>query len=257
MIHMADNLMNMRFLALDQGNSFIKLYLMEDGATVSSCRLNADDADAVLAFIDAWRPDSGAFCSVGRKDPRLLESLRLSLPGSLLIFNHSTPLPLGVSYDTPDSLGLDRIALAAGAAKAFPGETVAVVDAGTAVTLDVVDSSPAFIGGRISAGLRMRIEALHAHTAALPSIPLLGDTPVAGTSTATSLRSGALLGLAGEISETFRQYRTSFGCSRLILTGGDAEYLAPRISPDVPVVSVPDLIARGLLDIFIHNEKNV
>lgn len=253
---MGADVKNMRFLAVDQGNSFVKLYLMEDGLTVSSSRLRADDADSILAFIDAWKPDCGAFCSVGRKDARLLESLRLALPGPLLILGHSTPLPVGADYDTPSTLGLDRLALAAGAAAMIPGESLVVVDAGTAVTLDVVDATRGFLGGRISAGIRMRLEALHAHTAALPLIPLLGDTPVAGRSTDTSLRSGAILGLAGEISETFRHYSTSFGCSRLILTGGDAETLAPRISPDVPVISVPDLMARGLLDIFIYNETN-
>lgn len=255
-MNMAASPVNMRFLAVDQGNSFVKMYLMENGATVGSCRLDAGDSDAIVSFVDAWKPDCAAFCSVGRKDARLLESLRIALPGSLLILSHSTPLPLRVNYDTPDTLGLDRIALATGAAAMFPGESLVVVDAGTAVTLDVVDSSPAFDGGRISAGLRLRLDALHSHTAALPRIPLLGDTPVAGLSTITSLRSGALLGLAAEISETFRQYSASFGCSRLILTGGDAESLAPRISSDVPAVTVPDLMARGLLDIFIYNETN-
>lgn len=253
---MAETVMNMRFLAVDQGNSYVKLYLMEEGATVSSCRLKSDDTESILAFMDAWRPDCGAFCTVGRKDARLLESLRLALSGSLLILGNKTPLPVGVAYGTPDTLGLDRLALAAGAASMFPGEALAVVDAGTAVTLDVVDSSPAFVGGRISAGLRLRLNALHDHTAALPLIPLVGDTPVAGNSTVTSLRSGAILGLAGEISETYRQYAASFGCSRLLLTGGDAETLAPRISPDVPALSVPDLIARGLLDIFLYNETD-
>lgn len=246
---------NYRFLAIDQGNSFVKLFLMEQGLTVASCRLPAGDADAILAFIEAWRPDCGAFCSVGRKDARLLESLRQSMPGPFLIVGHSTPLPIGVVYDTPESLGLDRVALAAGAAAMCPAEALMVVDAGTAVTLDAVDASPAFVGGRISAGLRLRINALHDHTAALPVIPLLGDTPVAGRSTATSIRSGAILGLAAEISETFFHYSTSFGCSRLLLAGGDAEAIAPHISPSVPMLQVPDLMARGLLDIFIHNEK--
>lgn len=251
---MALNINDMRFLAVDQGNSFIKLSLMEGGLTVSSCRLRSGDSDAVMAFIDLWRPDCGAFCSVGRKDARLLESLRLALSGPLLILSHSTPLPLKVEYDTPDTLGLDRLTLAAGAASMFPGETLAVVDAGTAVTLDVVGAAPSFLGGRISAGLRLRIDALHSHTAALPVVPVVGDTPLVGRSTDTSLRSGALLGLAGEISETFRQYSAAFGCSRLLLTGGDADAIAPRLSSDVAALTVPDLMARGLLDIFIYNE---
>ena len=243
-----------RFAAIDQGNSLIKLTLLEGGKTLACRRYSAEDPESLFSTLDSWGAECGAFCSVGRMDPRMLESLRLALGGKLLVLSRSTALPLRIDYATPGTLGLDRIALAAGAASLYPGETVAVVDAGTAVTLDVVDGTPAFRGGRITAGLRLRFEALHSHTAALPLVGADGALPLAGYSTETAIRSGAVLGLADEITETFRKYREHYGCGRLLLTGGDAPLLSPYIQTSIPVDYVSDLMALGLLYIFEYNE---
>lgn len=243
-----------RFAAIDQGNSLIKLTLLEGGKTLARRRYSADDAESLFTALDLSGAECGAFCSVGRIDTRMVESLRLALGGKLLVLSRSTALPLEIDYGTPGTLGLDRIALSAGAAWLYPGENVAVADAGTAVTLDVVDATPAFRGGRITAGLRLRFEALHSHTAALPPVDADGDTPLAGYSTETAIRSGVVLGLADEITETFRIYRERYGCGRLLLTGGDAGVLFPHITTRISADHVPDLMALGLLYIFKHNE---
>lgn len=243
-----------RFLAVDQGNSLLKLTLFEGDELKQTCRFDAEALEDVFNAVDSWHPECGAFCSVGKIDTRLVESMRLALDGQLLILSHSTRLPIGIDYSTPGTLGLDRVALAVGASYIYKGEAVAVVDAGTAVTLDVVDSRPAFIGGRITAGLWLRFSALHSHTAALPLVTADGDLPVAGYSTDTSIRSGVVLGLADEITETFRQYKETYGCRRLVLTGGDAGCLAPYITTRIPADHVADLMARGLLYIYNYNE---
>lgn len=256
-----------RFLAVDQGNSFYKLSLFEGGSPVEVCRIPAEASEDVFPVIEAWSPDCGAFCSVGHIDSRMVESLRIALGGHFLLLSHSTPLPINIEYATPNTLGLDRVALAAGAASLYPAQNIMVVDAGTAVTLDVVKfslSSPttmttpttSFIGGRISPGLLLRLEALNGHTAALPLISADGPMPVAGDSTETSIRSGVIGGLANEIVETFRQYGDAFGCTRLAFTGGDAGILYKLISSRIPADHVPDLMARGLLYIYNHNENN-
>lgn len=253
-----------RFLAVDQGNSFFKLSLFIGGRLEEVCRIPAAEADEIFAVVDSWSPDCGCFCSVGRIDSRLVESLRLAVGGNLLVLSHSTPLPVGIEYSTPSTLGLDRVALAAGASSLCGGENVIVVDAGTAVTLDVVVAhgpadeagglSATYKGGRIAPGLRLRFESLHQYTAALPLVDSEGEIPLAGDSTATSIRSGVVLGLADEIVETFRQYSHAFGCTRMLLTGGDAQILIKLISPRIPAVYVPDLMAKGLLYIYNYNE---
>ena len=244
----------MRFLAVDQGNSLLKLTLLEGGEPKESCRFPHESEEEMFSAVERWKPDCGAFCSVGRIDSRMVESLRIALDGRLLVLSRSTRLPVGIDYSTPSTLGLDRIALAAGASMVYGGETLMVADAGTAVTLDVVDSEGVFRGGRISPGLRLRFEALHSHTSALPLLGAEGVPPVAGDSTDTSIRSGVVMGLADEITESFRQYREIFGCSRLVLTGGDAGLLSACINSRIPADHVPDLLALGLLYIYNYNE---
>ncbi|MDE6742035.1 MAG: type III pantothenate kinase [Muribaculaceae bacterium] len=243
-----------RFIAIDQGNSLLKLTLFEGDEPRETCRFSGESAEEVFGIVESWNPRSGAYCSVGKMDSRLVESLRRALNGRLLVLSRTTPLPLGIDYSTPSTLGLDRIALAVGAAKLYEGKPVAVVDTGTAVTLDVVDGRGVFHGGRITAGMRLRFESLHACTSALPLVDAAGPLPMAGDSTITSIRSGVVLGLADEITETFRQYKESFGCERLVLTGGDGGLLFWSIQSRIPADHVPYLMALGLLHIYKYNE---
>lgn len=244
-----------RFIAADQGNTLLKLTLFEGDVPVETRRLAGDPVEEVFSAVEQWKPDCGAFCSVGKMDPRMVESLRLALDGRLLILSRSTPLPIRIDYGTPGTLGLDRIALAVGVSKIYPAETVMVADAGTAVTLDVVDSTPSFKGGRITSGIRLRFESLHSHTSALPLVDAQGPLQIVGHDTATAIRSGVVLGLADEITEAFRQYKEEFGCRRLVLTGGDAALLADCIKSRIPADLVPDLMALGLLYIYRYNES--
>lgn len=246
-----------KFLAVDQGNTMLKLTLIDDGEPSKSCRFSSESLEDVFATLEQWRPDCGAFCSVGNIDPRMVESLRIALDGQLLILSRSTLLPINIDYATPSTLGLDRVALAVGAAMHYKGETLMVVDAGTAVTLDVVDSSPSFRGGRIAPGMRLRFESLHAHTSSLPLLDADGPIPLIGDSTDTSIRSGVILGLSDEIVETYRQYKNCFGCERLVMTGGDAGLLADCVKSRIPVDHVPDLMARGLLYIYNYNFNEI
>lgn len=243
-----------RFLAVDQGNSLLKLTLLEEGGLSEVCRFSPDAVDEIFSVVERWKPSCGAFCSVGKIDPRFVESLRLSVDGNLLILSRSTKLPIGIDYSTPDTLGLDRVALAAGAVSLYAGTPLAVVDAGTAVTLDVVDGNHTFRGGRITAGLRLRFESLHSQTSSLPLVGTAGPLPIAGDSTDTCIRSGVVLGLADEITETYRQYQNKFGCRKLILTGGDAALLTDCINSRIPVEYEPDLMAHGLHYIYKYNE---
>lgn len=243
-----------RFIAIDQGNTMLKLTLFSGKNVVDTCRFPTGAVEDVFSVLERWRADSGAFCSVGRMDSRMVESLRLALEGRLLILSRSTRLPIGIDYRTPSTLGLDRIALAAGAAHLYGGECVMVVDAGTAVTLDLIDATPAFRGGRITAGMRLRFKALHANTSALPEVDASGSLSMIGDSTETSIRSGVVLGLSDEIVETYRQYKENYGCARAVLTGGNSELLSECIKTRIPADHVPDLMARGLLYIYEYNE---
>lgn len=244
-----------KLLAIDQGNTRIKLYLMEDGHCLDHTVIAGDDSDAIFSWIERWAPDAGIVCTVGRYDARLIESLRIAFDGRFMALSHSTPLPMEVKYSTPETLGLDRVALAVGGKAKYPDEGLAIADSGTALTTDVVTADGNYMGGRISPGIELRIKSLHEHTAALPLIDAEGDTPIAGYSTETSIRSGVERGLAGEIAATYKEYEKEFQVSRLILTGGDAGKISGLLPDDVSADIDEYLMAQGLYAIYDYNEN--
>ncbi len=91
-----------------------------------------------------------------------------SLFPTCIELDHATPLPLVNRYRTPDTLGYDRIAAAVGAYTIFPGKTVLVIDAGTAITYDIVTAGGEYLGGNISPGLEIRFKSLNKYTNRLP-----------------------------------------------------------------------------------------
>ena len=86
----------------------------------------------------------------------------------------------------------------------FPGRRCVIVDAGTALTLDLMSAAPEFRGGNISAGLKMRLRALHIFTGRLPQVEAAGRLPEIGDDTETALRCGAVP--AGKIIGLDRNY---------------------------------------------------
>src|SRR5207244_770071 len=104
------------------------------------------------------------------------------------LLNSCQELPVRVKLEHPEEVGIDRLlnAVAANTRRAAE-QPVVIADAGSAVTVDLVDKSGAFRGGAIFPGLRLMSEALHAYTAALPRVqPVAPAPPVPGTSTRTA-----------------------------------------------------------------------
>lgn len=251
-------------LTVDCGNSRVKASLFK-GETLAGSTVM--DTLSALETSALWSgdavPSGGILCCVGR-NPKLSEvvSLADALAGQLLILSHSTPLPVGICYDTPDTLGLDRIAGACGAVSMFHGESVLIADAGTALTLDVVDGDAMFRGGNISPGVSLRLRALNGFTSALPLVAKEGRLHGFGRDTETAIRAGAVGGTADEIIAAAMRGQRDFGVTRLLLTGGDARFLFPILSDytsritDFPEIRLcPDIVGRGLVSIFNYNRQ--
>lgn len=249
-------------LTVDCGNSRVKASLFKGESLVASTAMDTLSAHETIAL---WNgedaPAGGILCCVGHTPKASeVESLSDALSGQFLVFNHSTPLPVGIRYDTPETLGLDRIAGACGAASMYPGESVLVADAGTALTLDIVDGGATFRGGNISPGVSLRLRALNGFTSALPLVEKEGRLYGFGRDTETALRGGAVGGTADEIIAAALRGHRNFGVTRLLLTGGDARLLLPILSDytsritDFPEIRLcPDIVGRGLVSIFNHN----
>ena len=129
----------------------------------------------------------------------------------------------------PPALGVDR-ALAAWGAWQQQRQPVLVADAGTALSLTLVDSAGCFLGGRLMAGGRLQLQSLHQGTEGLPR---LGDLDAAGpmwaSQTAEAMRSGVLRGLAAAVVAAFDDRPEPQWPWQLWLTGGDAAALRPLL----------------------------
>lgn len=94
-----------------------------------------------------------------------------------LALNGTTPVPISKQYDTPHTLGTDRVAAAVGATVLFPGQNCLVIDMGSCITADLVDAELTFRGGLIAPGLHMRLRAMHTFTERLPLVDIGRDWP--------------------------------------------------------------------------------
>lgn len=157
--------------------------------------------------------------------------------------DRSRPLPFTSLYETPETLGQDRIAAIAGTLGRISTARL-IVDAGSCLTLDLVDAKDHYLGGNISPGIAMRLQAMHERTARLPSVAAGEVRELVGRSTEQALRHGGQLGAVYEIEGLFARLVTMHRDLQLVLTGGDAPRLLPYFS--VPVLSYPNLVLRGL-----------
>lgn len=143
--------------------------------------------------------------------------------------SHKTAFPFANKYTTPHTLGIDRMVLAAGSVLQFPNQHRLVIDAGTCITYDFTDSQNNYLGGAISPGLRLRYESLHNYTARLPLLAAEIPLDLIGDSTAAAIHSGVVNGVAKEIDGFIDAYRERYSNFIIILTGGDADFLAKQL----------------------------
>jgi type III pantothenate kinase len=142
---------------------------------------------------------------------------------------HNSLFPFENKYETPATLGIDRMILASGAVLQFPNQNRLVIDAGTCITYDFINNQNQYIGGAISVGLGLRYKALHNYTAKLPLLESKYPDNYIGKSTQESLHSGAVNGLLYEIEGFLSHYEADYSKFTIILTGGDAVFLAKRL----------------------------
>lgn len=242
----------MRVLTVDIGNTCIKGSIFEDAELLESTLLEVRDANLLTPLIRDFSPEGVITCCVGGNDEEFVNALEEIAGVEVMRFSHKTELPINVNYETFNTLGLDRIAAAVGVA--CDRACALVVDAGTAVTLDLV-CGRTFLGGNISPGLRLRLRSLNHFTSRLPLVNPNGATPRFGTDTATAIRSGVVNGIISEIAATFLDARSALPDIELILTGGDADFLAPLLEEKGLTPKIDhSLVGHGLEEIYKYNK---
>lgn len=243
-----------RILTIDQGNSSAKAVVWEDGVAVSSLRTGTLSIEELLPLLENGELDGCAYCSVCHTDAKFLETLRRLMEGRLLVLTPSVKLPVRINYATRSTLGSDRVAAAVGAKSLMPGRSALVVDAGTAVTIDVIDRIGDFMGGNIAPGMHLRFKSLRYETQQLPMVEEWGELLPFGTSTDSAIRCGVVGGMVSEIADAYMCASKMYGCSCIVLAGSDGTVLEPLLRQrGLPVVNDPNLVGRGLAEILEFN----
>lgn len=232
--------------SVDIGNSSVKIGFFSDEELlrVSTCSL------AELPDVLSEESLEGCIvCSVQGIADTLKNQLRPNFR-KFIALDASTPVPFSINYDTPGTIGADRLAAIAGAIL-HTDKNALVIDMGTCVTYDLVTTDRTFQGGVISPGFRMRLQAMHKFTAGLPLVNSKEAPELIGKSTESCMQSGAYYGLLGEINQIIQSYSQQIEDLEVIICGGDSVYFEKKI--EISTFVLPNLVLEGLNSILRFN----
>lgn len=188
--------------------------------------------DDLTRVVTIYNPEKIILASVVNHDHSIEELL--AKHATLFVLNsYDFRLPFLNAYGSPETLGHDRLALVAALSKFYPGEDSLVISVGSCVTYNFLAKNNAFRGGAISPGLEMRLRSMSDFTQKLPLISREGHVSLLGYDTETSLRSGAVMGIASEIDGMIERYEGQYGKINAVLTGGDGPFFESRLKSKI------------------------
>ncbi|HPE39620.1 MAG TPA: type III pantothenate kinase [Bacteroidales bacterium] len=237
-------------LVIDIGNTLHKIALFDEKEqlirveTVS--KLSLDKLQEIVSHGSVKR---SIISKVGVMDPAIIDFLEMNT--EYIVFDQSSRLPILIDYQTPESLGLDRIACSVAAAALFPKNHCLSVQLGSCIVYDFVNNRSVYMGGAISPGLLMRFKSLHQFTAQLPLVDLDHIDYFMGQNTQQSIKSGVINGAVFEIDGQIEAYKSQFSEVKVLLTGGDLPYLQKSIKNQI--FATPNLVLVGLNKILNLN----
>ena len=236
-------------LIIDLGNTLKKFAFFEKEEMKNLYAFEEFDLRELDRMLEETPVKASILCSVINYPDAMIDIL--SARSRFMKLTSQTPLPIRVSYETPDTLGKDRLAAAVAGASLYPERNVLIIIAGTCITYDIVTAKKEYPGGAISPGLNMRYHGLNTFTDHLPLLEKAVHTPVTGRSTHESIRSGVQLGALSEMDGMIDRYREEYEDLTIILSGGDADYFDKRLKNNI--FAVPNIVLTGLNAILDFN----
>lgn len=237
-------------LAIDIGNSRTKVAFFEVNKLMHEQII--DNENQWHALIKNFKPQYAVMSAVGA-GADAVSAILSALKVSLLQVNYQTPFPFTINYNTPQTLGMDRVAAIAAAQFLYPNKNCLVIDAGTCITYDFISANSSYQGGAIAPGMHMRLQAMHEFTHKLPLPNLNWPEDFEGKSTEQSLLSGVCIGVADEINGRIARYTERYGQLQVIICGGNSHLLAKHIKNNI--FAAPSLVLMGLNQILLFNVK--
>ena len=247
------------WLAIDIGNTNIHIGIFEDDVLHSSCSVKSEisrplleNLEKILKPATLTKPQAVAISSVNPKvEVFVVEYIQKHFFVNSQFIGKDIPIPMPVLTDQPEKVGVDRLVSALAAFERTKCWTI-VVDAGTAITIDVINNDGAFMGGIIASGMDISSKALHHFTALLPEITIKKPKSVLGKNTKDAINSGIYWGTVSMVSKLINMLCDELKCQpAIIATGGDAQLLAPEI-PQITAV-IPYLTLEGIKIVYKRN----
>ncbi len=238
--------MSLTTVSIDIGNTAIKAGVFESGALQNVFWF--EDTDGLKLWSE----------NLPSTMPVIISSVTNDDLGSFyqyfsnfIVLDFKTKVPVVKKYETPETLGNDRLASTVGAWALHPNQSSLVIDAGTAIKYDFVNSTGNYLGGSISPGVEMKFKALHRFTGKLPLIEKSNDFQLTGNSTEQALLSGVMHGTLLEMQGFIDAYSVNNENLQVIMTGGDSSYFADRLKGTI--FAEPNLVLKGLFEILKYN----
>ena len=240
-------------LIIDVGNTFVKFAVFNHGKLKEKVVGKVNDFNEMALDVLKTYPKikQAIVSSVGKLKKAHIDSLRQKT--NVLELSHELKLPFENLYATPKTLGVDRIALVSASVEQFPDNNVLIIDAGTCITYDFINTNNEYLGGAISPGIRLRYRTLNNLTANLPLLDTQLPQDIIGNSTQNSIHSGVVFGVLKEIDGVIDEYVKKYSDLTVILTGGDTKFLSNQLKNSIFANS--NFLLEGLNFILEYNSQ--
>jgi len=240
----------MTTVCLDFGNTRLKAAIFDGDRLQSVSILNGNGLEDLRSLIAKYQPARSILSSVIVHEPEV--DRLLAGKTSFHRLGSGSKLPFTIPVGKPETVGADRLAIAAASVQLFPGANNLAIGLGSCVTYNFINRAHELLGGAISPGMEMRFRAMHEFTAKLPLAGGDWNVPLIGYDTKTNLQSGVVLGMSKEIDGFIDAYRERYGNFNALLTGGDIRIFEPHLKNKI--FADPDLIFKGLYAISQIND---
>ena len=238
-------------LVVDIGNSSLKVAIFDKKLMTSKFIYTNQSLNIFSDLFKNNVIDNCLISNVSTIDKNILDFLKIN--SNLFSINESINLPFINLYKTKNTLGHDRIALVSAAAIDFPDQNILIIDTGTCITYDFKNSENEYLGGGISPGIQMRFKSLNFQTSKLPLSTINLDYKLIGDDTNSSINSGVVYGVISEINGIINQYQERFKNIKIILTGGDSNFLLKKIKNTI--FADQNFLLKGLNYLLEDNIK--
>lgn len=237
-------------LIIDIGNTRQKMAAFDRKELAGTDTFMGFDPVRTERFIRERGPFSRCILSTVQKETDQVARF-IGAHCEVMVLDHRTRIPLRNRYRSPETLGKDRLAASVGAFSRFPGKNILVIDAGTAITYDVVTAEGEYLGGAISPGIELRFRALNTFTGKLPLVERQENSPLTGRDTQESILSGVMHGTLQEVAGMIREHENMYDDLVVTFTGGDLNYFVSKLKNNI--FALPNLVLEGLNEILDIN----